>query len=86
MASHEHVSPDNTPVSPHPELTYATAFEMKKAEAEILKERVTQLQKEVTEARQEAREAWSAYRKVSDKIIDAIASQPLLLAPKYRVK
>ena len=86
LASQKKIAPGHTMVSPNSELTYAAAFEVKKTEAEMLRERVTQLEKEVSEARQEAREAWSAYRKVSDKIIDAVASQPLLLSAQFRVK
>jgi hypothetical protein len=86
MASQETKSPTHDVVSPNTELAYAAAYEVKKAEAEMLRGRVQELEKEVSEARQEAREAWSAYRKVSDKIIDAVASQPLLLSAQYRVK
>lgn len=86
LASQKNITPPHSTVSPNSELAYAAAYEVKKAEAEMLRGRVQELEKEVSEARQEAREAWSAYRKVSDKIIDAVASQPLLLSAQYRVK
>jgi len=86
LASQKTIAPGHTMVSPNSELTYAAAFEVKKAEAEMLRERVTQLEKEVSEARQEAREAWQSFNSLSSKVVDIIASQPLLLAAQYRVK
>lgn len=86
LASQKNIAPVHSGVSPNSELAYAAAYEVKKAEADMLKERVAQLEKEVTEARQEAREAWQSFNNLSSKVVDIIASQPLLLSAQFRVK
>jgi len=90
MASHapqnDVVSPEFSGTTNNTELTYAAAYEVKKAEADMLRGRVAQLEQEVSEARQDAREARQSFNNLSSKLVDMITAQPLLLTPKYRVK
>lgn len=86
VSSQKNPTQSHSVVSPHSEIAYAAAYEVKKTEVEILQKRVSQLEQEVVEARQDARDARQSFNNLSSKLVDIITAQPLLLTQHYRVK
>jgi predicted DNA-binding transcriptional regulator AlpA len=86
VSSQQNTTSSHSIVSPHSEIAYAAAYEVKKTEVEILRNRVSQLEQEVSEARQDARDARQSFNDLSSKLVDMITAQPLLLSQNYRIK
>jgi hypothetical protein len=82
------------------QVSYAAAFEIKSFEAALLKDRVKQLEGDLTttreelkearldaqEARKETLEAWKAYRQLSINFLNRLGPQPFVLSESFRVK